>query len=61
MMNAAADAYFLADQTKFGRNAPLRWKPMAQARAVISDAAPDAGILQRLEALGLSLNLPQHA
>ncbi|WP_299862734.1 DeoR/GlpR family DNA-binding transcription regulator [uncultured Hoeflea sp.] len=59
MIAASMDAYFLADQTKFGRSAPLRWKPMAKARGVICDAKPDPQIVERLEALGLSLMLPQ--
>ncbi|AKI00887.1 transcriptional regulator, DeoR family [Hoeflea sp. IMCC20628] len=59
MIHAATDAYYLADQTKFGRNAPLRWKPMAQTRAVICDIAPDTGIAQRLNEYELGLILPR--
>ncbi|MCY0094790.1 DeoR/GlpR family DNA-binding transcription regulator [Hoeflea ulvae] len=58
MVRAATEAYFLADHRKFGRDAPLRWKPQAQARAVICDRAPDASITQQLEAHGLSLIVP---
>lgn len=59
MMDAATDGYFLADRTKFGRSAPLRWKPQAKARALISDAAPETAIMGQLDALGLSLHLAE--
>jgi DeoR family glycerol-3-phosphate regulon repressor len=57
-MRSAADAcYFLADHSKFGRPAPLRWKTPETARAVICDRAPGSGEQAMLARIGLPLML----
>ena len=44
MLDSATQGFFLADQTKFDRNAPLRWKKPHKAQAVICDVKPGPGI-----------------
>lgn len=55
MLTSAAQGFFLADQSKFDRNAPLRWKMPHQAKAIICDVKPGTGIQNLLRAHELSL------
>lgn len=59
MIEASRHAYFLADHTKFGHSAPLRWKPMEQVRGIICDIAPDRKTAERAGRMGLPLIVPQ--
>ncbi|MGJ8569348.1 MAG: DeoR/GlpR family DNA-binding transcription regulator [Hoeflea sp.] len=57
MRNAATECYFLADQGKFGRPAPLRWKSPQTASAVICDCEPGPEEQAMLNRIGLPLML----
>lgn len=57
MRKAAGAYYFLADHSKFGRPAPLRWKFPETANAVIADRAPEQAEQVMLGAIGLPMIL----
>jgi DeoR/GlpR family transcriptional regulator of sugar metabolism len=57
MRNAAGAYYFLADQGKFGRPAPLCWNFPETARAVICDRAPGPEEMAMLDRIGLPVML----
>lgn len=54
----ADEAWLIADQTKFGRDAPVRAGDIGQLKAVVTDMPPPPSFAGRFQALGVQVLLP---